>query len=118
VEQGHPNTYQDESTVFKGETAQQNSLIETFSSFQISTTMSVLLNVIPFLTLIVLNILIWRTIKHKTFLLRATSKKERRDVFVAGILILIVILYTTCNAIKSGINVLELYFSLKGIKIC
>ena len=81
---------------------------------QITSITSVALSVVPFVAIITLNHLIYKTIKRKTFLLSNSSSKEKRDIFVAGILILIVIVYATCHTIKCIINLVELLSTLQG----
>ena len=85
-----------------------------FLFFQISTIVSVLLSLVPFTFLIILNILIFRTIKQKTPALSRSSRRQRRDIFVASILILIIMVYAACHSIKVFINILELFCILTG----
>ena len=84
------------------------------SIFQISTIVSVLLSLIPFIFLIVLNILIFRTIQQKTSVVSRSSRRQQRDIFVASILILIVKVYAACHSIKTFINCIELFSILTG----
>ena len=85
------------------------------SIFQISTIVSVLLSLIPFIFLIVLNILIFRTIQQKTSVVSRSSRRQQRDIFVATILILIVMVYAACHSIKTFINCTELFSIITGI---
>ena len=85
-----------------------------FLFFQISTIVSVLLSLVPFTFLIILNILIFRTIKQKTPALSRSSRRQQRDIFVASILILIIMVYAACHSIKVFINILELFCVLTG----
>ena len=78
-----------------------------------STAVSVVLSLFPFFFLIILNFLIFHTIKKKT-ILTASSRQQQRDVFVATILILIVMLYAVCHSIKTAINVFELLSIITG----
>jgi hypothetical protein len=81
---------------------------------QISTVVSISINTVPFLLLVVLNYLIYQAIRKKTFLLPHSSQRERRDIFVATILILIVMVYAVCHSIKAFINLLELFSVISG----
>ena len=74
--------------------------------------MSVLLNVVPFFSLLVLNLIIYQTIKKKTLLLPHSSSRERRDLYVATILIIIVMVFASCHSIKTVINLIELFYVL------
>ena len=73
------------------------------------------LHLVPFLFLVVMNLLIWRAVKSRSFLLSSSARRERRDLYVASILILIIIIFLLCHSIKCAINVLELVFVLAGI---
>ena len=75
---------------------------------------SVLLSVIPFISLLVLNFIIFHTIKKKTLLLPHSSQRERRDLYVATILIVIVMVFAGCHCIKTAINLVELVHVLQG----
>ena len=79
-----------------------------------STIGSVLLSLIPFVFLIILNILIFRTIKHKSLATSKSSRRQHRDLFVASILILIVLVYAACHSIKVFINIIELFCVITG----
>ena len=82
---------------------------------QISTTFSVLiLNLIPFTTLMVLNFVIYRTIKRKACLSSPSASRTKREFYIARILILIVTLFGTCQILKCVINMLELVSVLGG----
>ena len=85
-----------------------------FYSFQISTIVSILLSLVPFIFLIILNIFIYYTIKQKTVLLPISNMRQRRDIFVATILVLIVMVYAACHSIKTVINIIELQSVLSG----
>ena len=80
---------------------------------QISSITSVLLSLIPFLLIIILNSLLYKAVRNK-LTLQYSSKHERRDIHVAGILILIVIVFASCHSIKWIINLIELIFILQG----
>ena len=84
------------------------------SIFQISTIVSVLLSLIPFMFLIVLNILIFHTVKQNTSVLSRSSRRQQRELFLATILILIVMVYASCHSIKDFINCIELFSILTG----
>ena len=81
---------------------------------QVSTIVSVLLNVVPFFSLLVLNLIIYQTIKKKTLLLPHSSSRERRDLYVATILITIVMIFAGCHSIKTVINLVELLHVFQG----
>ena len=86
----------------------------SFILFQICTVVSIFINTVPFVFLVVLNYFIYRTIRNKTYLLPQSSQRERRDIFVATILILIVMVYAVCHSIKAFINLLELFSVIAG----
>ena len=88
--------------------------MHTLILLQISSVVSISINTVPFLLLVVLNYLIYQTIRKKTFLLPHSSQRERRDIFVATILILIVMVYAVCHSIKAFINLLELFSVISG----
>jgi len=75
---------------------------------KVSTTLSVITDLIPFSTIIVLNGLIYRTVRHKTSLLPRNAKRERRGLYIATILILIVLVYAICHSLGCLLNLVEL----------
>ena len=81
---------------------------------QVSTITSILLSLIPFILLINLNLLIYRMITQNSFHLPKSSTRERRNIQVVTILILITMVYVACHAIITSINVLELAVIIKG----
>ena len=122
VEQGQSYRSKNSSSLLKSNSdlQQQKRIISKYfiSLYkQISTIASVLLNLLPFLSIIILNCLLYQTIKKKTFLLPPSSTKERRDIFVTGILTLIVIVYASCHSIRCVLNVIELISTIKGTKV-
>ena len=69
-----------------------------------STVISVLLNIIPFLLIIILNCLLYKSIKKRTsMIVSVSSPKLNRDLYVATILILIVLLYAACNSLRKNV---------------
>ena len=90
--------------------------IQTISGlYQISTIVSVLtVSLIPFITLMVLNYLIFRAIQKKTFIISDSAKRVRRELHIATILISIVTLFIICHILKFIINMLELVSVLIG----
>ena len=81
---------------------------------QLSTVASVLLSLIPFVTLLILNILIYQTLRHRSTSLSRSSRRKQRDYFVASILIVIIMVYALCHSIKAFINIIELFCVLTG----
>ena len=95
-----------------------------FLLLQVSTTLSVIIDLIPFSTIIVLNCLIYNAVKfnllkmhfinnitrlsishqvqRKTSLLPRNAKRERRGLYIATILILIVLVYAICHRCVSS----------------
>ena len=61
-----------------GGSEEKNQSSNIFAMFQVSTTISVIVDIVPFSILIVFNILIIWTIKRKTILLPRSAKRERR----------------------------------------
>ncbi len=72
---------------------------------------------IPFLILIVLNLLIYRTIAQATRLHNAISSNQRRDHSVAMMLIVIVVVFIFCHSIRIFINIYECLQIVKYGKI-
>ena len=94
---------------------QYNENLHNSCLFQISTILSVLtVSLIPFLTLVILNYLIFRTIQKKTFIISNSAKSVRRELHIATILISIVTLFIICHILKFVINMLELVSVLIG----
>ena len=82
-----------------------------------STLLSILVNLVPFLSLVCLNICIYRNIRRKSGLIPRSAVRQRRDIAVTTILILIVMVYAVCHSIKAFINILELFNVIQGIKL-
>ena len=62
----------------------------------------------------VLNFLIYRTIKQKTFLNTPSAARAKREFYIATILILIVSLFGICQILRCVLNILELVSVLHG----
>ena len=62
----------------------------------------------------VLNFVVFRTIKKKSVLNSPSASRARREFYVATILITIVILFGACHILKCFINMLELVSILTG----
>ena len=65
----------------------------------------------------VINIVIYRTIKRKAFLNSPSAGRTKREFYIARILILIVTLFGTCQILRFVINMLELVCVLSGREI-
>ena len=65
----------------------------------------------------VINLIIYRTIKRKTFLNSPSAARTKREFYIATILILIVTLFGTCQILRCVINMLELVCVLSGGEI-
>ena len=85
--------------------------------FKISTVVSVLLSIIPFILLVFLNAFIYKTIKSKSEVLPISNRRARRDIYVASILIIIIMVYASCHSIKAVINMMELVSAVRGLKL-
>ena len=83
-------------------------------TFQVSTSASILLSLIPFLIIIFFNLLIYRRIKESTSLLPYSTNRNRRETSVATSLMLIIMVYVACHGIITCINVIELVEILTG----
>ena len=81
---------------------------------QVSTLTSILLSLIPFVMLILFNILIYRLIKSKSAHFPRSSTREKRDLRIARILILIIMVYVACHGIITYINAVELWAIIEG----
>ena len=62
----------------------------------------------------VLNYVVYRTIKKKAALTSPSASRARREFYIATILITIVILFAACHILKCFINMLELVSVLTG----
>ena len=75
---------------------------------------SISLSLIPFTMLILFNLLIYRLIKSKSALFPRSSMREKRDLRVATILLVIIMVYVACHGIITFINVLEIWAIIIG----
>ena len=73
-----------------------------------------MLSMIPFILLVILNILIYNRMRTRAASLLPSSARERRDLRVASILVLIIVIYMFCHAIITYINIMELCTILRG----
>ena len=73
-----------------------------------------MLNLIPFITLIILNYTIYRTIKNKAFPNLVSTSQSKKEFYIATILITIVTIFGACHTLKCFINILELVAVLSG----
>ena len=83
-------------------------------TFKISTLVSVGINLVPFITLVILNFFIYKTLKKKGKLLPWTATRAKREHFIATILIIIVVVFAICHSFKSFINIIELCQVVSG----
>ena len=83
-------------------------------TFKISTLVSVGINLVPFITLVILNFFIYKTLKKKGKLLPWTATRAKREHFIATILIIIVLVFAICHSFKSFINIIELCQVVSG----
>ena len=72
-------------------------------------------SIIPFLVLMILNCLIYRVIKRKTMLVSTASSRTKREIYIATILILIVVLFGICHSLQGFLNIVELSAILIGL---
>ena len=75
---------------------------------------SISLSLIPFVMLILFNLLIYRVIKSKSALFPRSSMREKRDLRVATILLVIIMVYVACHGIITFINVVEIWAIIIG----
>ena len=61
-----------------------------------------ILNLIPFMTLMILNYVVYITIKKKAALTSPSASRARREFYIATILITIVILFAVCDEAGPG----------------
>ena len=73
-----------------------------------------MLNLIPFIILMILNYTIYRTIKRKTFPNFVSPSQSKKEIYIATILITIVTIFGACHTLKCFINTLELVAVLSG----
>ena len=73
------------------------------------------IDLIPFILIVVLNVLIYKTIQEKGKLLPRSSIRIRRDFYVATILIIIICMYAMCHSFKVFLNVLEITQIITGL---
>ena len=73
-----------------------------------------MLSIIPFMMLILFNLLIYCLIKTKTMALPRSCAREKRERHVASILILIILVYSAGHSIITYINMIELWAIIKG----
>lgn len=76
--------------------------------------MSVGINLVPFITLIIINFIIYKTLKKKGQLLPWTATRARREHFIATILVIIVLTFAICHSFKSFIDIIELCQVVSG----
>ena len=77
------------------------------------------LSVAPFIFLLGLNLLIFMEIRRKTreaTVIPISCRRQQRDVSVATILVIIVMLYAVCHSIKLLVNCMELLSIIIGNK--
>ena len=72
------------------------------------------IDLIPFILIVVLNVLIYKTIQEKGKLLPRSSIRVRRDFYVATILIIIICMFAICHSFKAFLNVLEILQIITG----
>ncbi|XP_015929423.1 FMRFamide receptor-like [Parasteatoda tepidariorum] len=64
---------------------------------------------IPFLTLAVLNIFIWRAVQHANKDRQRLTRREEKEIGLAMMLICVVAIFFVCNILALLINILELF---------
>ena len=106
------NRYQIWSNILKG--CNQSLIRDSYFLFQISTLASIMPSLVPFVMLILFNLLIYCLIRSKSLILPRSSVREKRDLRVAMILILIIIVYIACHGIITYINIIELRAIITG----
>ena len=75
---------------------------------------SVGINLVPFISLVILNFFIYKTLKKKGKLLPWTATRAKREHFIATILIIIVLVFAICHSFKFFINIIELCQVVSG----
>ena len=80
---------------------------------QISNLVSICVYLANFISLLVLNLCIYITIRRKSSLLNS-SQRLQRDIFIATILVTIVFMFAACHSCKAFISILELCQVISG----
>ena len=76
---------------------------------------NIFLSLIPFLFLVSINFFIYKTIRKKVHNLSPSQRREKREVYVATILISITTIYAFCHTITTLFSVLELVAVVSGL---
>ena len=76
---------------------------------------SIFLSLAPFIFLVFINLLIYKAIRKKAMRLSESPRRERREAYVATILISITVIYALCHTITTFFSVLELVAEVLGI---
>ena len=115
-------------------------IVRIYFVFKISVLVSVFVNLLPFITLVFLNYFIYKSFKRKGRLLPWSATRAKRELFIATILILIILViwrillkpnktytrtglyyllqvYAVCHSFKSFLNLIELLELVTGIEI-
>ena len=82
---------------------------------QVTTMSSLFLSLAPFIFLVFINFFIYKTIRKKSLRQSESPRRERREAYVATILISITVIYTLCHTITTFFSILELVAELSGI---
>ena len=82
-----------------------------------TTITSIILSLAPFIFLVFINFFIYKAIRKKALGLSGSPRRERREAYVATILISITVIYAFCHAITTFFSILELVAELSGIPI-
>ena len=80
---------------------------------QISNLVSICVYLANFISLLVLNLCIYITIRRKSSLLNS-SQRLQRDIFIATILVTIVFMFAACHSCKAFISIIELCQVVSG----
>ena len=86
---------------------------EILKILQISVLVSVGVSLVPFISLVFLNILIYKILKNKERLLPPSPTRVKREHFFATNLIVIV-MFAICHSLKSFINIIEMCQVVSG----
>ena len=140
MEAGCANTTPSEWEVHKGENEkilkmEKEKCKKTFY-FKISVLVSVFFNLFPFITLVFLNFFIYKSVKRKGQMLPWSATRAKRELFIATVLILIILViwrilltwlynrtlmllqvYAVCHSFKSFLNLIELLELGTGMKL-
>ena len=94
-------------------TVQPTALRDYQTYTKVSNLVSICVSLANFLSLLVLNLCIYITIRRKSSLI-SSSQRHQRDIFIATILVTIVFMFAVCHSCKAFITIVELCHVISG----